>query len=60
MKPRDLDARLAWARKRLLQRLRKPLARHAGEAMTKPETRRQEPVAPSGRPTSRRRASEGA
>lgn len=32
MTPRDLDARLAWSRKRLRQRQRKPLARHAGEA----------------------------
>lgn len=52
MKPRDLDARLAWSRKRLRQSQRKPLARHAGEtwgkATGKPETRPVAPCAPRG------------
>lgn len=47
MKPRDLEARLAWACKRLRQRQRKPLARHAGEAMSKATDKTQtRPVAP--------------
>ena len=52
MKPRDLDARLAWSRKRLRQRERKPLTRHAGETWGKttgkPETRPVAPCAPRG------------
>ena len=52
MKPRELEARLAWSRKRLRQRQRKPLARHAGEtwgkAMDKTQTRPQAPCAPRG------------
>ena len=52
MTPRDLDARLAWSRKRLRQRQRKPLARHAGETWGKtagkPETRPVAPCAPCG------------
>ena len=47
MKPRELEARLAWSRKRLRQRQRKPLARHAGETwgktMDKTQTRPQAP-----------------
>ncbi len=48
MKARDLEARLAWSRKRLRQRQRKPLARHAGETMSKTEKRPQAPCAPRG------------
>lgn len=52
MKPRDLDARLAWSRKRLRQRQRKPLARHAGEtwgtATDKTQARPVAPCAPRG------------
>ena len=52
MKPRDLEARLAWSRKRLRQRQRKPLARHAGETwgktMGKTQTRPVAPCAPRG------------
>jgi hypothetical protein len=52
MKPRDLDARLAWSRKRLRQRQRKPLARHAGEtwdqATDKTQARPVAPCAPCG------------
>lgn len=48
MKARDLEARLAWSRKRLRQRQRKPLARHAGDTMSKTEKRPQAPCAPRG------------
>lgn len=52
MKPRELEARLAWSRKRLRQRQRKPLARHAGEpwgeTMDKTQTRSQAPCAHRG------------
>lgn len=53
MKPRELEARLAWSRKRLRQRQRKPLARHAGETWGKttgkPERGPWRPARPVGR-----------
>lgn len=56
MKPRELEARLAWSRKRLRQRQRKPLTKHAnetwgetwGQPAGKPETRPVAPCAPCG------------
>lgn len=35
MTPKQLTARLKWARKRMQQRKHKPLAKHAGETMRK-------------------------